>query len=87
MAPGSARSWYVRRKTATDRLTRSLTAIREWCRTHRHDSIRQQSKDLSRKVRGHYQYYGIPGNLESLWRFSKMVFLAWFKWLARRSQK
>jgi len=80
-------TWYVRRKTATDRLTRSLTAIREWCRAHRHESIRQQSKDLSRKVSGHYQYYGIPGNLESLWRFSKMVFLAWCKWLARRSHK
>lgn len=79
-------TWFVRRKTARDRMTRSLAAVREWCRASRHLSIRVQSEALSRKALGHFQYYGIPGNLDSLWRFSKMAYRAWVKWLGRRSQ-
>jgi group II intron reverse transcriptase/maturase len=80
-------TWVVRRKTAKGRLTRSLKAIRQWCRLHRHEPIRAQHEVLCKKVSGHFQYYGIRGNLESLWRFSRMAYHAWVKWLARRSQK
>lgn len=79
-------TWWVRRKTAPKRMTRSLKAIRAWCKAHRHDPIREQSKILGAKVRGHFQYYGIPGNLDSLWRFSRLVFANWYRWVARRSQ-
>lgn len=80
-------TWVVRQKTAKDRLTRSLKALRRWCQLHRHDSLKSQHKILSAKVRGHFGYYGNPGNLDALWRFSRMAFRAWVKWLARRSQK
>lgn len=80
-------TWVVRQKTAKDRLTRALKAIRLWCRLHRHDPLRSQHAALSAKMRGHYQYYGNPGNLDALWRFSREAFRAWFKWLSRRSQK
>jgi len=80
-------TWWVKQKTAKSRLTRSLSAIRDWCRKHRHDPIRDQQATLSSKLRGHYQYYGNPGNLDALWRFSREVFNVWFKWLCRRSQK
>jgi RNA-directed DNA polymerase len=80
-------TWVVRQKTAQSRLTRALKAIRLWCKLHRHDPIRVQHAKLSAKVRGHFQYYGNPGNWDALWRFSREVFRAWFKWLARRSQK
>lgn len=80
-------TWVVRQKTAKNRLTRALKAIRLWCRLHRHDPIQSQHVVLCSKLRGHFQYYGNPGNLDALWRFGREAFRAWFKWLARRSQK
>jgi RNA-directed DNA polymerase len=81
-------TWWLRRKTASSRMTRSLKSIRAWCKLHRHDPIRDQSKILSAKLRGHFRYYGIDrGNLEALWRFSRLVFHNWYRWLSRRSQK
>lgn len=77
----------VRRKTARDRLTRSLQAVRHWCRTHRHDPVAEQCQALSRKLRGHYAYYGITGNAASLQRFHYEVLKAWRKWLHRRSNR
>jgi group II intron reverse transcriptase/maturase len=81
------KSWFAKRSTAKSRLTRALLAIREWCRAHRHDPIRQQTKDLATKMRGHYGYYGIRGNLDSLRAFSIEVCRIRTKWLSRRSQR
>ena len=77
----------VRRKTARDRLTRSLRAIRDWCRTHRHLPVAEQRHALHRKLMGHYAYYGITGNGASLQRFHYEVLQAWRKWLHRRSNR
>jgi hypothetical protein len=80
-------NWAVKRKTARDRLRRSLTSVAQWCREHRHLSIMEQWSALTRKLRGHFAYYGIPGNFASLGRFRYHVRRAWRKWLSRRSQR
>jgi RNA-directed DNA polymerase len=80
-------NWAVKRKTAGGRLRRSLEAVAQWCREHRHLSIREQWAALTRKLRGHFAYYGIPGNLASLHRFRYHVTRVWHKWLSRRSGK
>ena len=77
--------WVVKRKTAKDRLGRALRAIGHWCRTHRHWPVREQWAALSRKLRGHYAYYGITGNATALSRFRTEVIRRWRKWLGRRS--
>ena len=46
--------WVVKRRTAKDRLRRSLTAISAWCRTHRHRPVREQQAALNQKLRGYY---------------------------------
>lgn len=46
--------WVVKLKTASDRFSRSLQSIDEWCRTHRHRSLREQQQKLNEKLRGHY---------------------------------
>jgi group II intron reverse transcriptase/maturase len=79
--------WVVRRRTARDRLTRSLRAINRWIRAHRHLPLAVQQTTLARKLRGHYAYYGITGNAERLGYFHRMVVRLWRKWLARRSQR
>jgi hypothetical protein len=73
------------RKTAHSRLARALKRIGQWCRQNRHRPIREQHAVLSRKVRGHYAYYGITGNARALGRFLHEVERAWRKWLHRRS--
>ena len=77
--------WVVKRKTAKDRLSRALKGIGQWCRNHRHWKLRDQQAALSRKLRGHYAYYGITGNFQALNRFRFEVERLWRKWLGRRS--
>ncbi|BCX89644.1 RNA-directed DNA polymerase [Methylomarinovum tepidoasis] len=79
--------WVVKRKTARDRLSRSLQAINHWCRRHRHWPIPAQQAALSRKLKGHYAYYGIVGNSQSLARFLYEVRRRWYKWLSRRNRE
>jgi group II intron reverse transcriptase/maturase len=73
-------------KTMKKRLRRSLTAVSEWCRTHRHDDVDKQQAVLNAKLRGHYQYYGRPTNYRSLWKFYRAVQRTWKKWLERRTR-
>ena len=75
----------VKQKTAKDRFSRSLRRIRQWCREHRHDSLRAQQQALARKLRGYYGYFGIAWNYPALGKFYRGVRAAWRKWLSRRS--
>ena len=76
--------WIVKRKTATDRLTRALQAVSVWCKRHRHAPLRAQQTALRRKLLGHYSYYGITGNARALGCFHHTVQRIWMKWLNRR---
>ena len=78
--------WVVRRKTAKDRLSRSLKRISHWCRKHRHLKVAEQQRHLRLKVVGHYQYYGITGNAKCLGQFRYEVSRIWRKWLNRRDR-
>lgn len=78
-------SWVVKRKTAKDRFKRALHRISMWCRKYRHTPIDAQHKQLSRKLRGHYAYYGLTGNGRALAVLRDKVRRIWFKWLQRRS--
>jgi len=77
----------VLRKTARDRFTRSLRAIAQWCRRQRHLPLVEQHRELGRKLRGHYAYYGITGNQPALSRLRHETQRVWRKWLDRRSQR
>jgi group II intron reverse transcriptase/maturase len=76
--------WVIRRKTMRKRLTRSLQAISQWGRKNRHEPLRAQVEQLGRKLKGHFGYYGLTGNLVSLQRFRWEAIKIWRKWLARR---
>jgi RNA-directed DNA polymerase len=78
--------WVVQRKTARTRFTRAVRSLREWCRVHRHLPVAVQHVQLVLKIRGHYLYYGLTGNLASLTRFYEHVRRAWRYWLDRRTR-
>lgn len=79
--------WVIKRKTAKGRFRRGLKAAAEWCRRAMHWPIREQHKKLSKKLDGHYSYYGVIGNCGMLVRFRAAVRGLWRKNLARRSQR
>ncbi len=77
--------WVVKLKTAKDRFTRAVRSIDKWCHDNRHLSIAEQQQKLNQKLRGHYAYYGVTGNSESMNRFRQEVENRWRKWLNRRN--
>jgi len=76
----------VKRKTASDRITRSLRRLNQWCRKYRHAPLAWQHAQLLSKLRGHYGYYGITGNSKSLSSLHHWAKRTWRKWLSRRSR-
>ena len=82
-----AGKWVVMKRTASDRFSRSLRRVREWCRTHRHLDVEAQHRALAAKLRGHYAYFGVTPNFDAISRFAQEVRKIWRKWLSRRSQK
>jgi group II intron reverse transcriptase/maturase len=80
-------AWVVKKRTARDRMRRSLRRISEWCRRKLHEPVPEQWKVLVQKLRGHYGYYGVTGNSRALERYREQVRRIWRKWLNRRSQK
>jgi group II intron reverse transcriptase/maturase len=79
--------WVVKRRTAKDRFRRALLRFQEWCRRHNHDPLPVQHRAIERRLRGHYAYFGITSNGDSIKRFFREVTRAWRKALARRSQR
>jgi len=77
--------WTVKTRTSASRLRRAIRTIAVWCRRNRHAPVSVQRATLSRKVQGHYQYYGRAGNYYALSRYSRAVLRTWKQWLGRRS--
>ena len=80
-------SWVVKRKTASSRFSRALKRASAWFQEVRHRPVAWQHEQLVRKLRGHDNYYGLPGNSAALYRFRYEVRRLWRKWLDRRSHK
>jgi len=79
--------WRLGMKTRKARLKRALKAIGDFCRCQRHKSLKEQHASLSRRLRGHYNYFGVNGNINSLTYLLQRVERVWLKWLRRRSQR
>ena len=79
--------WGMWCKTRRQSLRRAIQSVYDWCRRHRHLPVEAQHAALTRRLRGHFQYFGVSGNLRSLLLFEKAVERTWYKWLCRRSQR
>ena len=77
--------WVVKLKTASDRFSRAVRRIDQWCHDNRHLPIAEQQQKLNQKLRGHYAYYGVTGNSGALSSFLQEVEHRWRKWLNRRN--
>lgn len=79
--------WVVRQKTAKKRYKRSLAAVSAWCKANLHRKVREQHGQLSSMMRGHFNYYGVTGNIQALKSFANEVKRIWRSWLNRRSRE
>ena len=77
----------VLRLTIAKRLRAKLKEIKLELRRRMHEGIAAVGGWLTSVVRGHYQYYGVPGNDRRLRAFNYRVFLHWWAAIRRRSQK
>lgn len=78
--------WVVQRKTAKKKLKQAVRRVHLWCKKHRHEPVKEQWQMLSRKVQGHYGYYGVTFNMRGVKGFYEQVKRSWHKWLNRRSR-
>lgn len=79
--------WEMWCKTRRARLTRAVSAVYDWCRSHRHWPVEDQHVALKRRLQGHFNYFGVNGNWRSIWTLVVRTRRAWHKWLNRRSQR
>lgn len=62
----------VKHRTSRKKLQGACRWIKDWIRDNRHLKGKQFIKELNRRLQGHYNYYGLRGNSESLYRFYKL---------------
>jgi len=79
--------WRLGMKTRKARLRRALTALNDWCRRQMHRPLKEQHASLCRRIRGHYNYFGVNGNTRALSYLLHRAERVWLRHLRRRSQR
>lgn len=77
----------VLHRTSKKKLKDKRAGVKQWIRWNMHRPIQQIISTLSRTLTGHYNYYGVNGNLKGLYQFYRYTKDTLFKTLRRRSQK
>jgi RNA-directed DNA polymerase len=79
--------WVPGHKTRKARRRRFIMAVAEWCRRHRHLDVQEQRAALTRRLVGHFNYFGVNGNVAGIRDVANACKVVWRKWLNRRSQR
>ena len=77
----------VRRTTIRKRMRKKLQEIKQQLRQRMHDPVPQTGEWLKSVVQGYFNYYAVPGNLDSLGVFRDRLLRLWGQSLRCRSQK
>jgi len=77
----------VRRKTIRKRMRTKLRQLKQELQQRMHDPIAHTGRWLRSVVQGYFNYYAVPGNLDSLTVFRQRLLGLWWRRLRRRSQK
>jgi len=86
---GKTRSgkYMVVHRTSKAKLKAKRQAVKEWLKYNIQGKPSEIIKELNRKLVGHYRYYGISGNSESLSKFYLYIVWQLYFALTRRSQR
>ena len=77
----------LKRTTDSKRVRAKLRALKGDIERRRHQPIPEQGRWLANVLRGHYQYYAVPENIEALRAFRRQAVWHWLRALRRRSQR
>jgi group II intron reverse transcriptase/maturase len=78
----------VGRRTSRKKFRAKCKELNDWLRRIRnYQKVKEWWPVLQAKLRGHYQYYGVSGNMLALARFYRLTLRMTLKWLNRRSQR
>lgn len=80
-------SFRLVRRTSRKKREAKMRALRQEMRRRRHNPVPEQYGWLVAVLRGHANYYGVPGNSSTLASFRYQVRHAWHQQLQRRSQR
>ena len=70
-------SYAVRRLTIRKRMRKKLQEIKQQLRMRMHDPVPHTGAWLRSVVQGYFNYYAVPGNLDSLGLFRERVLRYW----------
>lgn len=82
-----AGGYRLHRRTSRKKRTVKLAAISDEIRRRSHQAVRLQHSWLCSVLRGHYEYYGVPGNYHALELVRQRIETQWHRRLQRRSQR
>lgn len=74
-------------RSSQKKLKTKRKAVKEWIKEHRIIPVDKIMRILNAKLTGHYAYYGINGNFDSIENFVDFAKITAYKWLNRRSQR
>lgn len=61
--------------------------VKQWLYENRQLNVLEIIEKINKKLVGHYRYYGVSGNYESIRKFRKYIIGALYKSLTKRSQR
>ena len=64
-----------------------LHTLKGECRRRRHQPIPEQGRWLASVLRGHYNYYAVPDNIEAAQAYRDQATRHWYQALRHRSQR
>ena len=77
----------VRRKTIGRRMRAKVRGLKQELHRRMHDPLPQTGGWLKSVVQGYFNYYAVPGNLDSLTTFRDRLLGCWWRTLCHRSQQ
>lgn len=77
----------VKPKTNGKRLATKLKEMKQWLKYNRTTPLKVLMPKLNLKLLGHYRYYGLTYNIQSLVKYHYYTTQLLYRWMNRRSQK
>jgi hypothetical protein len=77
----------MKRRTARKKYVLKLKEMNQWLKRNRTRRLKDLTTMLNAKLRGHFRYYGVTDNFDSIAKFLDETRTLLFKWLNRRSQR
>lgn len=77
----------VKRKTCKKKFKQKVQEYKMWIKQNRNGQLKNIIITTKKKLTGHYNYYGITDNIDSIRKYHYCINKLLFKWLNKRSQR